>query len=85
MTKAKLIDTLATAIQAADSSYFNENYTKQAQAALTALEKAGYAVLPKEFPDDTWEKAAGAMKTGRVKPAEHVKNVYETVLKVVGN
>lgn len=83
MTKAKLIDTMAGAIQAADSSYFNENYTKQATAALAALEKAGYAVIPKDLPEDTWEKAANAMKTGRVKPSEHVKNVYETVLKVV--
>jgi hypothetical protein len=41
-------------------------------------------LLPKEYPAETWTKAADAMKTGRVKPEEHVKNVYEVVLKVAG-
>ncbi len=84
MIKAKLIDAMAIAIRNADSSYFNEDYTKQATAALAALEKAGFAIIKKELPDDTWEKAANAMKTGRIKPAEHVKDVFETVLKISG-
>jgi hypothetical protein len=73
---------IASAIQKADTSYFNEDYTKQAQAVLAALEQAGYQLMPKEYPPETWAKAADAMKTGRVRPEEHVKNVYEVVLKV---
>jgi hypothetical protein len=82
MNKAQLIDKMAVAIRSADSTYFNENYTKQAAAAFKALEKAGYTVIPTDYPKDIWQKAADAMKTGSVKPADHVKNVYETVLKL---
>ena len=78
----KLTSTSANAISAADSSYFNEDYTKQARAVLAAIDKAGFQLVPKEFPSDTWVAAANAMRTGRVKPEDHVKNVYETVLKV---
>ena len=83
MSKAKLIDAMAAAIQKADASYFNEDYTKQARAALEALERAGYIIVQKDFPKDVWQKAADAMKTGQMKPDEHVKNVYETVLKLI--
>jgi hypothetical protein len=76
---------MASAIKSADNSYFNEDYTKQATAALAAIEKAGFTVLPKEYPAETWKKVADNMKTGRVKPEEHVKNVYETVLTVVSS
>lgn len=85
MTKSQITNLIAGAISKADSSYFNEDYTKQAQAVLAALEKSGIALIPKEYPPETWLKAADAMKTGRLKPEEHVKNVYETVIKVVSN
>lgn len=83
-SKAELIDKMAVAIRSADNTYFNENYTKQAKAAFHALEKAGFTIIPTKYPKDTWEQAANEIKTGQVKPAEHVKNVYETVLKIVG-
>ena len=79
---AKLVNPIASAIKAADSSYFNEDYVKQARAVLAAIDKAGYVLLPKEQPEDVWKKVADTMKTGRVKPEDHVKNVFETVLRV---
>lgn len=79
----KLTNPIAEAIRAADSSYFNEDYTKQARAVLAAIDKAGYVLMPKDYPAETWQKVAENMKTGRVRPDEHVKNVYETVLKIV--
>jgi hypothetical protein len=82
MNKSQIIDKMAVAIRSADSSYFNENYTKQATAAWEALEKAGYTVIPKDYPKDIWEKAADKMMTGNIKPIDHVKDVYETVLKL---
>ncbi len=82
MSQPSITSLIAAAIQKADSSYFNEDYTKQAKAVLAALEKAGYTVMRKDLPDDTWQKAADRMKTGRLRPDEHVKNVFETVLKV---
>jgi len=80
MPMSTLVNTIAAAIQKADSSYFNENYTKQATAVLAALDKAGFVITPKTAPAEVWEKAANTMRTGRLKPDEHVKDVYEKVL-----
>lgn len=83
MSRPKPVTVIQDAIAAADTSYFNENYTKQAQAVLAALEKAGYKIVPSEFSEDVWKKVADQMRTGRVKPEEHVKDVYQTLLRVM--
>lgn len=76
------VDVIAEAIRAADNSYFNEDYTKQARAVLAALEKQGFALMPRSYPEETWKAVADAMKTGRIRPEDHVKNVFETVLRL---
>ena len=73
---------IENAIAKADSSYFFEDYTKQARAVQAALEKAGYAIMPREFDEAVWKQVADQMRTGRLKPEEHVKDVYQTVLRV---
>ena len=40
MSKAKIQTVIETAIQKADASYFFENYTKQAQAVIAAINAA---------------------------------------------
>ncbi len=84
MSKAKLQTVIQNAISKADSSYFFEDYTKQAQAVLKALEAAGYSVIAKELPEDLWKQIADEMRTGRVKPEEHVKDVFHTALRILG-
>lgn len=82
----KPLTIIQDAIAEADSSYFFENYTKQAQAVIQALEKAGYSIHVANtatIPAELWEKAADQMKTGRIRPAEHVKDVYEVVLRLL--
>lgn len=79
----KLQSVIETAIAKADSSYFFEDYSKQAQAVIKAVEAAGFTFVPSTIAPDTWAKAADQMKTGRIKPEEHVKDVYETVLRVM--
>ena len=81
-TKAKLQTTVENAICKADSSYFFEDYTKQAKAVLQAIDNAGFTILPKDLPEDTWTQVANQMKTGRVKPEEHVKDVYQVALRI---
>ncbi|MFZ4540958.1 MAG: hypothetical protein ACOYNL_03985 [Rickettsiales bacterium] len=81
-SKAKLQSIVENAIQKADSSYFFEDYTKQGQAVLKAIEAAGLAIVPKELPEETWKQVASEMKTGRVKPEEHVKDVYQVTLRI---
>ena len=80
-TKAKLQTTIENAISKADSSYFHEDYTKQAKAVLAALDSAGFVVINKELPDDLCKKIADEMKTGRVSPTEHVKDVFQVALR----
>lgn len=82
MSRAKLQSTIADAISRADSSYFNEDYNKQAAAVLAAIEKAGYSLLPKDLPDSVWAQVAKEMRTGRVRPEEHVKDVFEIALRL---
>lgn len=67
---------IAKAIRSADSSYFWENYEKQAAAVLRAIEKAGYAVMPKEAPADIYQKVSGQIPTGRMRPEDLVKRIY---------
>lgn len=83
-TKAKLQTTVENAISKADNSYFFENYTKQAAAVLAAIESAGFAIVRKDLPDDLYKKIADEMKTGRVKPEEHVKDVFHVALRNAG-
>jgi len=85
MNKPSIQTVIENAIAKADNSYFFENYTKQAQAVIAALQKAGMVILPSEFPDETWKKVADNMRMGRLKPEEHVKDVYQTVQRVIKN
>lgn len=81
-TKAKLQSTIENAISKADSSYFFEDYTKQARAVIAALEAAGFAVITKNIPEEVWVQVANEMRTGRVKPEEHVKDVFNVALRL---
>lgn len=83
-TKAKLQRSIENAIEKADSSYFFEDYTKQAIAVLAAIESAGFTIIVKELPDELWKQVAQEMRTGRVKPEEHVKDVYQVALRLGG-
>lgn len=81
-SKAKLQSTIENAISKADSSYFFEDYTKQARAVIAALEAAGFAVIAKNISEDVWVQVANEMRTGRVKPEEHVKDVFNVALRL---
>lgn len=81
-TKAKLQSVIENAISKADSSYFFEDYTKQAKAVIAAMESAGFVFISKELPDEMWKQVADQMKTGRVKPEEHVKDVFQVALRL---
>lgn len=50
-------EVIAEAIKEADSSYFFENYTKQADAVIAALRKHGYVIVP-YYPTVGMVKAA---------------------------
>lgn len=71
------------AIAKADSSYFFEDYTKQAKAVIAALEREGYKLVPKDCDEEVWKKVADQMRTGRLQPHVHTKDVVDTFFRVV--
>lgn len=73
-------DEIAEAIQKADKSYFFEDYNKQAKAVIRALHKAGYAVVPKTPSETMVEAGKNAVTSGRVRPADFVKTIYELMV-----
>ena len=85
MSKAKIQSIIEKAISKADSSYFFENYSTQASAVISALNAAGFDIINKNLPDDLWKKIADEMRTGRVKPEDHVKDVFHTALRLANS
>jgi hypothetical protein len=82
MSTKRVQTIIENAIQKADSSYFFENYTKQAAAVIKALEAAGYTIAQKDMAEDIWLRASNEIRTGRLRPEEHIKDVYQTVLRL---
>src|SRR3546814_17816621 len=61
------VEVISEAIKKADSSYFFENYNKQAAAVLAALKQHGYTIVP-YYPTVEMVKAAMAeLQYGRNK------------------
>ena len=83
MSKAKIQTIVENAISKADSSYFFEDYTKQANAVISALKSNGFTIVPTQLDDDIYLQASKEMRTGRVKPEEHVKDVYLTIVRIL--
>ncbi len=83
MPKANIKQTIAEAIQKADKSYFFEDYSKQALAVLKAIEASGFTVVPKELPPELAKEVAENMRTGRVKPEDHVRSIIELTFELL--
>lgn len=73
-------DTIARAIKKADKSYFFENYSKQAKAVITELEKSGYKIVPIRPTADMVKAGSDAIVGGKVKPSNHVQTIYHIML-----
>ena len=74
---------IAVAIQKADKSYFFENYDKQASAVIKALRQKGYAIMPIEPDEKTLKAVADHISTGKMRPEQHIKNVHQTLAKLM--
>jgi predicted glycosyltransferase len=74
-------DDIAKAIQQADKSYFFENYTKQAEAVIRELHRNGYVITPRIATDEMIAEGEKAILPGKVKPADHLRWVYEAMIK----
>ena len=79
----KLQKLIAKAIKKADSSYFFEDYSKQSKAVLDMLDAEGYHIIPKELDKDLYKKISDEMRTGRMAPEEHIRDVYQTMFRIL--
>jgi hypothetical protein len=80
MDAVRLKKLIANSIKKADSSYFFEDYGKQADAVMKMLQSKGFTVVPKEASEEMCKFAADNMATGRMKPEAHVGHVYKTMV-----
>lgn len=75
------VEVISEAIKDADKSYFFENYTKQANAVVTALRKHGYVIVP-YYPTVQMVKAAmDELQYGQNKFTNIVMPIYLAMLK----
>ena len=73
---AAIQDIIAMAIKKADTSMFNENYSKQAAAVIQAVQKAGYEIVPTKAPEGLVPYVHDNMPFGRLRPSELVTQLY---------
>jgi hypothetical protein len=78
--KKPLLTIIANAIRKADSSYFFEDYGKQAAAVEKAIRAAGYRIVPQTLEKEAFKEIADNMRMGKMHPEQHVENLYATFL-----
>ena len=71
---------LARAIREADKRYFFENYSAQAQAAIQALERAGYHIVPAVPSRPMYDAAVKAIVYGTKRPGDIVLPIWNAML-----
>jgi hypothetical protein len=73
-------DTIAQSIKRADRTIFNENYTRQADAVIDGLRRAGYEVVPLQPPELLVEYATENIPFGRLRPADLIRSLYTVMV-----
>jgi hypothetical protein len=73
-------DLIAKSIKAADNSYFWENYIKQAESVLKALNTSGFAIVPKEPRTMMVQAGVHAVIIGKTKPHELASQIYKAMV-----
>jgi hypothetical protein len=71
---------IARAIRDADKRYFFENYSDQAQAAIQALERGGYHIVPAVPSRTMFDAAVKAIVYGIKRPVDVVMPIWHAML-----
>jgi hypothetical protein len=75
-----IVKLIAESIKKADSSYFFENYTKQAKSVLTELKRNGFVIVHKEPTKNMIKAGVMAINLGSVDARILAKNVYNDMI-----
>jgi hypothetical protein len=71
---------IATTIRQADTRYFFEDYTKQAEAVLRMLAQEGYVLVPGKPSEEIIEYAKDNMPYGRHRPEDMLRALYSVFM-----
>ncbi len=75
---------IADAIRSADWTFFNENYSKQAEEVVRALNQAGYVLLPRSPTKEMVTAGREAIEIGQHKPSAVAGEVYAAMVESGG-
>ena len=76
-----LRDLIARSIKAADSSYFWEDYVKQADAVIQTLNSQGFAIIPKDPSLPMLQAGVHAVVIRKTKPQDLALQIYQGMIK----
>lgn len=81
LLRKTLGDKIAAAIRAKDKTYFFENYSKQADAVIEAIDEAGFVLVRKEPSTEMLEAGATALQYGVQKKHETLRRIYAAMVR----
>lgn len=73
---------IAKAIKRADRTIFNENYTKQAESVIRAVNNAGWGIVPLDPDAEMLKTGRETIEIGRHKPSEVAKAVFTAMVRI---
>jgi len=72
---------IAKTIKDADSSYFWEDYSKQAAAVINAISAAGYVLVPYDPSLKMLQSGVNAVMIGKTQPHELARQIYNAMIR----
>lgn len=73
-------DVIAKAIQSVDWTFFNENYNRQAEEVVRALNRSGYAIVPRMPSKQMVEAGREAIEIGQHLPSAVAGVVFDAMV-----
>lgn len=73
-------DLIARSIRDVDWTLFNENYNKQAEEVVRCLNRAGYAIVPRNPSRDMIEAGREAIEIGQTRPTKVATSIFQSMV-----
>ncbi len=73
-------EVIAKAIQSVDWTFFNENYNRQAEEVVRALNRSGYAIVPRAPSKDMVDAGREAIEIGQHLPSAVAGVVFDAMV-----
>ncbi len=77
-----LVDAIARTIRTADTRYFFEDYTRQAEAVLQMLAQENLTIVPRSLTDEMVEQIKDQLPYGRQRPEDMLRSLWDVMIRV---